>query len=43
MKFHPRASLLIDRYTLAAERGGRLARLVLRILERLFVPRRMNY
>jgi hypothetical protein len=43
MNFNPRISLLIDRCTVASERGWRLARVLLHILERLFIPRRMNY
>jgi hypothetical protein len=39
MKFHPRASLLIDRCVVAQEHGSRLARYIRRILERLFIPR----
>jgi hypothetical protein len=41
MKFNKKASLLLDRCTIAAERGYWIARIVKLIIEELFVPRRM--
>jgi hypothetical protein len=41
MKFNPRISLLLDRCTIAAERGKWFARIMKWILEEMFIPKRM--
>jgi hypothetical protein len=40
MNFHPRISLLLDRLLLATERGSRIARIIKRVVEDMFIPKK---